>query len=433
MSKTFKLEQGFSLGGWLRDTYTVENREINLPLHSDAYWMAQALRVSMAEVGKPPPNPAVGCVFVKNNQIVAQGATMSFGGLHAERRAIQECVHPENLRGSDCYVTLEPCVHHGKQPPCVEALVEMGIRRCIVAFQDPFPAVNGKGIQYLRQHGVEVRVGVLANECAAWHFPFLRALATSRPVLIGKWAQTLDGHLADDQGRSKWISGAEARQHTHWLRQKYDAIAVGGPTALLDQPSLDVRDCVGPINRHPIKLIYDPHARLLQADSEQKSRISARLLQGEKVYWGIKADKQMASSLSWWLEHEQLILVPLHADKTSFVDFVDEVAKLYPQNHGGRYLQSVLIEGGPRLLSSLIHSGVLDAAHVFMNPSFLGGQNFRIGSLQYNDQAKQSIAIDQRVHFQPLHLQNLGKDLLWDLIAPAAFEQVWGGLRLEES
>jgi len=426
----FAHRQGFSLGGWIADTISGGNQEPPFERYSDAFWMAQALRVSMSEVGKPAPNPAVGCVFVKNQQLIAQGATMEYGGLHAERKAIADCPDRQILRGSDCYVTLEPCAHYGKQPPCVEVLVELGIRRCIISFQDPYPAVNGRGIEYLRRHGIIVEVGVLARECAAWHFPFLLSLAVQRPVLIGKWAQTLDGHLADDQGRSKWITGAEARQHTHWLRQKYDAIAIGGPTALLDQPGLDVRDCVGPINRHPVKLIYDPKGRLLQADPQQKQLLSKRLLQGRKVYWGVSEAQCNTAELKWWLEHEQVVLVPLAKEDLSFSNFVSMVANLYPLHHAGRQLQSVLVEGGPTLLSRLIQDNKLDAAHVFINPSFLGGQSHRIGSLLNQRQQFTSSpgVIDQRTSFQPLHLQTLGQDLLWDLIAPGAYQLVWGAL-----
>jgi diaminohydroxyphosphoribosylaminopyrimidine deaminase/5-amino-6-(5-phosphoribosylamino)uracil reductase len=424
------LQSGFGLGGWIPGTLPAGAADGGFVKESDAYWMSKALRRAMEAVGTSSPNPTVGCVFVAGGQQIAIGATEVFGGLHAERVAIEACSDRTRLAGATCYVTLEPCAHHGKQPPCVEALVATGIKRCVIGVVDPFHAVDGRGVAYLRQHGIDVSVGVLGPECAAWHFPFLAQQILGRPVIVGKWAQTLDGHLADDLGGSQWITGSQARQHTHWLRQKYDAIAVGGGTAVADQPALTVRDCGGSIRRQPKKLIYDPEALLLSASPTQQQRLMDRLLTGEVVFWGTKPLSRIGKHDHWLVRHDRVIRIPLAEDDFSFASFVEKVGLAYPQYNEGKALQSVLVEGGPTLLTSLLDANELDAAHAFINPSVIGGQRHRLGSLlnlwspiSANPQLGRHV--QERLRFEGIALNPMAQDILWDLLPLDRYEQIW--------
>jgi diaminohydroxyphosphoribosylaminopyrimidine deaminase/5-amino-6-(5-phosphoribosylamino)uracil reductase len=195
--------------------------------------MRLALMESMEGVGRASPNPAVGAVLVRDGRLLSKGATLAYGDRHAERVALDAVSDRQLLRGASCYVTLEPCAGTGKQPPCTDALLAAGIRRIVVGALDPHPKAAGQGLKALAQAGITVETNVLGGECRAFLFPFLAYQQLQRPVVIGKWAQTLDGHLADDHGHSQWISGKKARAYTHWLRQKYDAILVGVGTAML--------------------------------------------------------------------------------------------------------------------------------------------------------------------------------------------------------
>ena len=251
----------FSVGGYIEAAIR-SSFENPYKKNSDEYWMFEALIESMREVGKASPNPTVGCVYVKDGKLISKGATQEFGSLHGERYAAS-LVDSSKLEGSTAYVTLEPCSHFGSQPPCAELLVDLKVKRVVIAMIDPFSKVQGKGIELLKSHGVEVEVGVLEDEMKLWHLPFTLHLRKKSPLMIAKWAQTLDGNLADDFGKSKWITGKDARAYTHFLRQKYDAILVGAGTVIADEPSLDVRDCQLNINRNPIKIIFDPSSKLI--------------------------------------------------------------------------------------------------------------------------------------------------------------------------
>ncbi len=375
-----RLQHGFGFGGWIpRGVDTAAEIVPGLSgLEGDRFWMAQALLAAMEGIGRSNPNPTVGAVFVRDGRMIARGATLRYGDLHAERVALRDA-DPELIRGSTLYVTLEPCARPGKQPPCTEALLTAQPLRCVVGATDPHPKVAGDGIRQLRAAGVEVTVGVLGAECTMWHFPFLASLTLKRPVLIGKWAQTLDGHLADDTGRSQWISGPKSRAYTHWLRQKYDMLLVGMGTVLADAPSLTVRDAAQPHHRHPHKCVFDPFGRFAQLSDPHLEALKRGLEpQGAQLF--LMVQQGFWQEPSWWSSWRSLAVVVMIEAQETWSEHVARLSEVYARTCGVP-LQSIMVEGGPQLLTQLLREQLLDALHVFVRAGILGGTRNRIGRL----------------------------------------------------
>lgn len=221
--------------------------------------MDRALECARQGWGRVHPNPLCGAVVLSEGVPVAEGYHAEFGGLHAERMALEKA--EGRSRQSTLVVTLEPCTHEGKQPPCVPAIIQAGVRRVVIALRDPNPEAGG-GVDLLRAAGLDVDVGLGAEQAAVDNAIFLhRHLDPSRPYVALKLATTLDGRIADFSGRSRWISGAEARAYVHWLRAGFDAIGVGGRTARMDDPSLTVRGALEP-RRPPARVVFDSRASL---------------------------------------------------------------------------------------------------------------------------------------------------------------------------
>src|SRR5712691_6114609 len=221
--------------------------------------MRRALELAWRGWGRVSPNPLVGAVVLRGDDVVAEGWHAEFGGPHAELNALHAA--DDKTRGSTLVVTLEPCAHHGKTPPCVDAIRAAGVRRVVAAIRDPDLDARG-GIEILKRAGIETHVGLLAEEAAAQNAPFLATrLQTDRPFVALKLATSIDGRIADSGGSSQWISGPEARDYVHWLRAGFDAIAVGGTTALRDNPQLTVRGGITP-RRPPVRVIFDRRAML---------------------------------------------------------------------------------------------------------------------------------------------------------------------------
>src|SRR5262245_29686131 len=201
---------------------------------ADTLFMRRALRLALRGQGGVEPNPLVGCVLVRAGRIIGEGWHAKFGGPHAEVRALKSC--QSSPRGATAYVTLEPCCHHGKTPPCTDALLAAGVTRVVAAVRDPNPAVHGRGAETLRKAGIRVEFGLLAAEGADLIAPFAKLVKTSRPWVILKWAQSLDGVIATRTGDSKWISDEACRAHAHRTRGRVDGILVGVNTLLRDDP-----------------------------------------------------------------------------------------------------------------------------------------------------------------------------------------------------
>lgn len=330
------LKKGFGLGGVIERTLP-KHSEIDFLIpdsiqSNDEKWMTLALLEAMNGIGWASPNPSVGCIVVQGEKVLARGFTQQYGGKHAERMAfesLQKNFDIEKLSHLQVYVTLEPCSHAGKQPPCVELLLHHSVQRIIVGCVDPFPMVSGSGIQRLKDAGKLVDVGVLGDEIRSWHQPFLMKHQRNKPLWIAKWAENETGLLADCEGNSKWITNSQSRAYTHWLRQKYDAILVGAGTWLCDQPKLTVRDCAEPHRRNPIILIHDPK-KLIPLDQTNNQQFIFQ-----------QSDAQSLIS---------------EIEKTNF----------------GFELQSIFCEGGAKTLNDLFRLDVFDVVHRFIGQKDFG-------------------------------------------------------------
>ncbi|WP_084362700.1 bifunctional diaminohydroxyphosphoribosylaminopyrimidine deaminase/5-amino-6-(5-phosphoribosylamino)uracil reductase RibD [Roseivirga echinicomitans] len=305
----------------------------------DLKWMQRALDLAELGRGHVSPNPMVGCVIVHNNTIIGEGYHQKYGGPHAEVNAINSVTNPDLLPESTCYVTLEPCAHFGRTPPCADLLVTKKIKKVVIASMDTNPLVGGKGVQKLKGAGIEVSIGVLESAARNLNRRFFTMIEKKRPYILLKWAQTADGFMARNNFDSKWISSEQSRMMVHQWRAEEDAILVGTNTAQYDNPRLDVRDWHG---ESPLRLVIDRHLRL---------PTDLNLFDGSLptiVYNTVKTE-----------EKEHLNFVEI-GEK----DFLQNIlADLYE-----RKVQSVLVEGGSFLLNSLMALGLWDEARVFECP-----------------------------------------------------------------
>lgn len=329
------------------------------PFADPAAVMRRALELAARGVGRVEPNPPVGAVIVDDDlRPVGEGWHERFGGPHAEVVALRAA--GEAARGKTIFVTLEPCRHTGKTLPCTEALVAAGIRRVIVAIEDPSPHAAGRGIAELRAAGIEVEVGLLRAEGARLAAPFLKRVAAGRPWVHAKWAMTLDGKIASRSGSSRWISNERSRAIVHSLRGQMDAIAIGGRTAERDDPLLTARPS-GP--RTPVRIVVDRDAGL---------RIDSRL-----VRTVADAPLLVAASAAAPEENVQRLIdagadvLRLTGDPASPAGFVRELL----DELGRREMTNLLVEGGGELLGMFFDADEIDEAHVFIAPRLVGGRD----------------------------------------------------------
>ncbi len=415
-----QLETGFSFGGVLDPSLPH-----SYPLGSDAYWMREALLTARLGVGIANPNPSVGCVIVDvQGREVARGATQAFGGKHAERIALEKVNDPRRLENGTLYVTLEPCSHFGHQPPCVQEILTSKLRRIVVAHSDPNPLVRGEGIRQLQAAGKEVQIGPLSAEAIAWNFPFLAAQIFRRPILALKWAQTLDGQLTDDQGHSQWITGPTARAYTHWLRQKYDAILVGARTVLTDFPLLSVRDCGPPHQTQPLPIIFDPHGICLEVNRRTQAQLLEKTFSPTRplVYLttGLpsrKSSKTRARAKSWLEKRSHVTFMPI--PKLSVLKTVSFLKDPLLEQLLTRPLQSIMIEGGPRTLTSFLQAGLGDVIHLFTAPLFTGGHRHRI---------QLELSLQKAKRFELIATARRESDLVLEMISQDAYSQIFESL-----
>ncbi len=387
---TAKLAQGFGFGGIIEHTVPEEHRHLvtskigNFPTGSDAFWMKEAFVEAMKNVGLPNPNPSVGCVLVKDGKEISRGATEVYKQRHGERVAFGKLSDLSVLEGATAYVTLEPCSHVGNQPPCVELLVQSPVKRVVIARTDPNPLVAGRGIRRLQEAGKEVSVGLLAAECTAWNYPFFTQQVLKKPLIAAKWAQSLDGHLADDSNGWRWITGPTARSYTHWLRQRYDAILIGAGTLFNDFPLLNVRDCALPHNTSPLKIILDPRGKVFQCSLDVQKKLAEKTFVPPQKIVVITEKEIFTRANATWKESllNQPHVFPLTFENNQpILEALEELlCGKELSEFLGRPLQSVLVEGGPRLISRLWEANRIDLAHVFMAPFLLGGHQNKIAS-----------------------------------------------------
>ena len=312
--------------------------------------MERALSLAWRGWGRVHPSPMVGAVVLANGEPVGEGWHDEFGGLHAETVALDRAGGA--ARGATAIVTLEPCTHVGKQPPCADALIRAGIRRVVAAVRDPNPVARG-GIEQLRASGVDVELGLCAESAAAQNAAFFHTLRDStRPWVALKLATTLDGRIADARGRSRWISGPEARDYVHWLRAGFDAIAIGGSTAQHDDPSLTVRGSVAP-RVTPRRVVFD---RALGLSAESVLARTAR----ETPTTVIAAESAVGS-------HRAAALTASGVEVLGASSLGAGLAALRGQD-----ITSILVEGGGRLAGALLAEGLVDRYYWIQSPLLVG-------------------------------------------------------------
>ncbi|WP_306113570.1 MULTISPECIES: bifunctional diaminohydroxyphosphoribosylaminopyrimidine deaminase/5-amino-6-(5-phosphoribosylamino)uracil reductase RibD [unclassified Roseovarius] len=308
----------------------------------DERFMSLALMLGRRGQGRTWPNPAVGCVVVRDGRIVGRGWTADGGRPHAETQALQQA--REAARGATAYVTLEPCAHHGKTPPCAEALVRAGVSRVVAAMEDSDPRVAGEGFAILQKAGIEVTVGVLAEEAARDLDGFLLRIEHGRPHLTLKLANSFDGRIATATGESQWITGPEARRHVHSLRARHDAVMVGAGTARVDDPSLTVRD-LG-VTRQPVRVVVSR-----RLDLPMMSKL-ARTAQETPVWLCHGPDADPALSDAWLGIGATLIPCGLTGRQLNVRSVLQEL--------GAQGLTRVFCEGGGGLAASLLAADLVD-------------------------------------------------------------------------
>lgn len=323
----------------------------------DVKFMQRALELAKKGIGHTNPNPLVGAIIVKDGRIIGEGYHERYGEPHAEVNAFRNAV--EDVEGATMYVTLEPCSHFGKTPPCANAIVEKKIKKVVIGLVDPNPLVAGKGVEILRNNGVEVVTGVLENEGKKLNEIFLKYITTKLPFCILKTAMSLDGKIATHTGDSKWITNEQSRAFVHEMRHRVSGIMAGIGTVLADDPMLNTRLAEG-IGRDPHRIIIDSSGRL---------PLDAKMLNMQSTAITIaavteKADKEKLKMLQE--KGVEIIMTPLKNGRVDLGYLMKEL--------GERKIDSVLLEGGGSLNFSALEEGIIDKVVAFIAPKIIGGK-----------------------------------------------------------
>jgi diaminohydroxyphosphoribosylaminopyrimidine deaminase/5-amino-6-(5-phosphoribosylamino)uracil reductase len=364
-------------------------------------FMRRALKLARRGSGCVAPNPMVGCVLVRAGRVIGKGYHHRFGGPHAEIEALR--LIQGSLRGCTAYVTLEPCCHYGKTPPCTESLIAAGVRRVVFAVRDPFPKVHGKGARMLRRAGIETISGVCETEAIDLIAPYLKLQRQGQPWVILKWAQSLDGKIATRSGDSQWISGPASRRLVHAIRGRVDAILVGVGTIVADDPLLTCRDA--PRKRIATRIVLDPTLRipvssqLVRTAHETPTMVVAQ--KGRAISSKIK--RLQASGV-------EVMQIP------GMRRGLDLNALL--KSLGKRSVSEVLVEGGARTAGAFCDAGLVDEAIVFVSPRLIGGAQAPSALSGMGAESMSDIVRPYRTH-----ISRLGDDLVYrlQLSDPAAW------------
>ena len=349
--------------------------------------MRRAVELARRGAGWTSPNPMVGAVIVKEGRIIGEGWHKKCGGLHAERNALATLT--ESAQGADLFVTLEPCCHHGRTPPCTEAILEHGIRRVVIGSRDPNPLVSGKGAGLLRRHGVVVEEDFLREECDALNPVFFHYITTGRPYVVMKYAMTLDGKIATRTGASQWITGETARRHVHRFRGRYSAILAGIGTVLADDPMLNCRIDGG---HQPVRIVADSCLRL---------PLDSQLVQTAGEYRTIlacaKDDPEKEAALRG--QGVEVLRIPGPDGRVDLRALMEYL--------GREQIDSVLIEGGGQLHEAALQAGIVNHVCAYIAPKLFGGA----GAKTPVEGAGVSLPAEGAV-LDNLQMTRLGKDLL---------------------
>ncbi len=354
---------------------------------TDEDYMKQALKLARRGRGKTSPNPMVGAILVKDNRVIGQGYHQRYGDNHAEINAFQSA--RESPSGATLYVTLEPCCHYGKTPPCVDEIIKKKIGKVVMGTLDPNPRVNGKSVAMLKQYGIETKVGVLEEECRNLNESHFKYMTTGLPLVTLKFAQTLDGRIATATGDSKWISAEEFRRLAHQLRATHDAVLVGIDTVLADNPQLTVRLVKG---RNPTRVILDSKLRIPLDAEVIKSQEAAPTI----IATTPRGNKERLAQL-----HQMGIEVLLtREDESGEVDLKHLLRLL-----GERNISSVLVEGGAGVITSFLRQDLADRMFIAIAPKIMGKGIEAVGELNVRE-------VNQTIKLSFSKIHRVGEDLV---------------------
>lgn len=348
-------------------------------------YMTRAIRLASKGRGTTSPNPMVGCVIVKNGKVIAEGYHARCGGDHAEVIALKKA--GEKARGATLYVTLEPCAHYGRTPPCVKRIIDCGIKKVIVGMKDPNPLMNGKSVAILRKFGIAVEVGVLEHELRQLNEVFLKYIIQRMPFVVAKTAQTLDGKIATARGQSKWITSQASRDFAHELRNNFDAILVGINTVLNDNPFLNAAKQSKRIK----KIVLDSYLKTpLNANIFKKTESEDIII----VTTANASDKRIRALSS----KARVITTPKKGSRIDLKWLFKELAK--------QEISSILIEGGATVVGNALKNGLVDKMFVFIAPKILGDASARNSVIGFK-----ASHVDDAVRLKDLSVGATGGDL----------------------
>lgn len=369
-------------------------------MNGDHKFMRRAIELAGKGAGWTAPNPMVGAVIVKNGRVIAEGYHRKYGELHAERNALAALT--EEAEGGTMYVTLEPCCHYGRTPPCTDAILEHGIARVVIGSRDRNPLVSGKGVEMLRAHGVEVEMDVLRAECDALNPDFFHFITTGRPYVVMKYAMTLDGKIASRTGASKWITGETARAHVHGLRGRFAVVMAGIGTVLADDPMLN---CRLPDAHQPVRVVIDSRLRL---------PLESRLCRTAKKYKTVVAcavhDEQRARALE--AIGVRVVCFPGEDGRVNLRALMEWL--------GREKLSSVLIEGGGQLNEAALRAGIVNHVCAYVAPKLMGGADAKTPV-----EGLGADTPDGAAQLSRLRTARLGEDILLEYDITGGFEGVY--------
>ena len=351
--------------------------------------MRRAIELAKKGGGYVHPNPLVGCVVVKDGEIIAEGYHKKYGEYHAERNALLRC--QSETKGASLYVTLEPCCHYGKTPPCTEIIIEKGIKKVFVGILDPNPLVAGKGVKILQDAGIEIEVGLCEDEIRELNKVFLKYITTKRPYVIMKTAMTLDGKIAAHTGDSRWVTNEQSRKLVHELRSEMAAVVVGIGTVLADDPMLNVRLEGNP--HQPIRIVVDSNLRI-----PRNSKLIRTSGEYRTIIATIKRDdcRDVQPYVSTGVEILEC------QSNNGHVDINDLMAKL-----GAMGIDSILLGGGGTLNAAFLEAGCVDEVWAFIAPKIIGGEGAKTPV-----SGKGIEKMNNAIQLQNIDIQNINGDIL---------------------
>ena len=354
----------------------------------DEFYMKRALELAVKGIGMVNPNPMVGAVIVKDNKVIGEGFHEKYGHAHAERNAVKNAV--EDIEGATVYVTLEPCAHYGKTPPCVDLLIEKKVRKVVIGMLDPNPLVAGKSIKKLKENNIEVKVGVKEKECRKLNEVFIKYITTKKPFVIMKAGISIDGKIATSGGESKWITSERSRLHSHELRNRMSGIMVGINTVLSDDPSLTYRG--EHKGKDPLRIIIDSTLKVPFESKVIKYNNNNTIVACVENTDLIKKEK---------LEKMGVKIIETKSKKGK-VDLQEVVEKL-----GKEKIDSILLEGGGTLNFSALKEGIVDKVRFYIAPKIIGGENSKnsvSGQGFYN--------LDDCVNLKDMSYEQMGNEMV---------------------